>query len=372
MSKIIVSLTDLRPIYKSLKTEFDEAFEKVSSQGLFRKGPFLEKFEKEFAKFIGVKYCIGVASGTDALTLSLMVLDLKKGDEVIIPANTFVAAAYACLFVGVKPVLVDIDPKTYNMDPSQVEKKITKKTKVIFPTHLYGQSAQMDQIMKIAKKYKLKVVEDACQAHGATYHNQKVGSFGDLSTFSFYVSKNLGAFGDGGAVVTNSPKLAKEIFKLREYGGLKAYVYDRIGLNSRLDALQAAILSIKLKHLSAWNNQRKTIADYYTQRLNQELPQIITPYIDPKARHVFHLYIIQTPKRNQLLEFLLKKGIQVGIHYPVPIHLQRSLRNIGFKKGDFPITEMIASRILSLPMYPEITKIQQDLVIDSIKEFFNS
>jgi dTDP-4-amino-4,6-dideoxygalactose transaminase len=332
----------------------------------------LEKFEKQFAEYVGVKYCIGVASGTDALHLSLRALGIGPGDEVLIPANTFVATAYAILYVNAKPVLIDINPNTYNIDVTLIEQKITKKTKAIIPVHLYGQPAEMDTISKMAKKYGLSIIEDACQAHGASYRKKQTGNLGTLGTFSFYVSKNLGAFGDGGAITTNSATLAKKLKRLREYGETSRYSYEEVGFNSRLDAVQAAILSVKLKHLDKWNSQRQQIARYYNKRFRAELPSIITPSTENISSHVYHLYVIQTQKRNKLLKYLAEKGIQAAIHYPIPLHLQHSLQSLKYKQGDFPITEKIAGEILSLPMYPQLSKKQQDYIVESVSSFFKS
>lgn len=372
MNEMNIPLVDLKKQYGSLSQEINTSLEALFKSTSFIKGPFLEKFEESFAKYIGTKYCIGVASGTDAIHLSLLALNIKAGDEVILPVNTFIATAYAILYVGAKPVFVDVDPKTFNIDVNSIESKITKNTKAIIPVHLYGQPAQMDKIMLLARKYKLAVVEDACQAHGATYNKKNVGSFGDLAAFSFYPSKNLGAYGDGGVITTNSTQLAKTLKKLREYGGISKYKYDTIGLNSRLDAIQAAILSIKLKHLDEWNNKKQKLAAYYNKRINEEIPFIKTPFINSQSTSVYHLYVIKTPKRNQLAKYLSSHGIQTGIHYPVPLHLQKSLQHLGYKKGDFPVAEALSREILSLPIYPELISTAQEYVVKSIKAFFKS
>lgn len=368
--KIQIPLVDLKTQHTFLSKDINLAFSKLCFSATFIKGPFLEKFEDNFAKFIGVKHCIGVASGTDALHLSLMALGIGKGNEVIIPVNTFVATAYAVLYVGAKPILVDINPKTYNIDVNLIEKNITKKTKAIIPVHLYGQVAEMDKIKKIAKKYKLLVIEDASQAHGASFNKKMAGSFGNLAAFSFYPSKNLGAYGDGGAITTSSIRFAKILRSLRDYGSSTKYLYDRIGYNSRLDSIQAAILQIKLKYLTKWNQKRRKIANYYNRRINAEIPLIKTPVIHKQAIPVFHLYVIQTPKRDKLINYLSSKGIQTGIHYPIPLHLQKSLKKLGYQKGDFPVAEKLSNKILSLPMFPELTFKQQDYVVESIKSFF--
>lgn len=367
-----IPLVDLKKQHDFLHQEIKVSLETIFKSTSFIKGPFLEEFEDNFAKFLGVKHCIGVASGTDALHLSLLALGIREGNEVLLPVNTFIATAYAILYVGAKPVFVDVDPETFNIDVNAIESKITKNTKAIIPVHLYGQPAQMDKIMLLAKKYKLAVVEDACQAHGAVYKGEKIGSFGNLAAFSFYPSKNLGAYGDGGAITTNSSKLYNLIKSLREYGSTSKYTYDRVGINSRLDAIQAAILLIKLKHLDEWNNKKQKLAAYYNKRINKEIPFIKTPFINSQSTSVYHLYVIKTPKRNQLAKYLNSHGIQTGIHYPIPLHLQQSLKFLGYKKGDFSVAEALSREILSLPIYPELTYKEQDYIVKSIKTFFKS
>lgn len=365
----VVPFVDLRIQYKAIKKELDPLLKDIFATGQFVKGAYLEKFEQEFASFIGTKYAIGLASGTDALHLSLLALGIQKGDEVIVPANTFAASAYAVIYTGAKPVFVDCHPKTYNLDVSLIEKVITKKTKAIMPVHLFGQPAEMDAIKKIAHKYKLSVIEDACQSHGALFKKKRTGSLGDISAFSFYPGKNLGAYGDAGAVTTNSGKLADHVKKLREYGGITKYMYDEIGFNSRMDALQAAVVLTKLKYLEKWNEKRNMLAKYYDKRFREDLPFIKTPRILGN-NSVYHLYVIQTQKRNDLMSYLSDEGIQTGIHYPIPLHLQKSLHFLGYKKGDFPVTEQLSSLGLSLPMFPELTTEQQNYVVETIKKFF--
>lgn len=365
-----IPLVDLKTQYQTLKKEVDLSLEKVLLSGSFIKGDFLERFEKDFAKFVGTKHCIGVASGTDALHLSLVALNIGKGDEVILPVNTFVATAYAVAFTGATPVFVDIDPITSNIDVRLIEEKITKKTKAVIPVHLYGQPAEMDKLLAIAKKHRLFVLEDAAQAHGATYKKKAVGNFGKLAAFSFYPGKNLGAYGDGGAITTNSSKLNKILRQLREYGAKTKYEHQRVGYNSRLDAMQAAILQIKLRYLPRWNEKRRKAALYYDKHL-KKMPFIKTPVIDKSAASVYHLYVIRTPKRDKLIKHLTMDDIQTGIHYPKPLHLQKSLKYLGYKKGDFPVAEKISRQILSLPIYPELILTQQDYIVESIKKFFD-
>lgn len=364
-----IPLVDLKKQYNYIKKDFDISLDYILKTGSFIKGPVLNEFEYDFAKFIGAKYCIGVASGTDALHLSLMSLGIGQGDEVILPVNTFVATAYAVLYTGAKPVFVDVDIKTYNIDTRSIESKISKKTKVIIPVHLYGQPANMKDILNLSKKYKLFVVEDACQAHGATYAGKKVGIFGDLTAFSFYPSKNLGGFGDGGAITTNSLKLANRIKSLREYGSTSKYTYDKVGINSRLDSIQAAILKIKLQSLQKWNSKKVKLAEYYNEKL-KKIPSVITPFTNNELTHVYHLYVIRTKKREALSKYLSLQGIQTGIHYPIPLHLQKSLSFLGYSKGSFPIAESLSEEILSLPVFPELSLKEQNYIIDNIYNFF--
>jgi len=365
-----IPFVDLKSQYKTIQKEIDEVMLKVASSGNFIKGPFLEDFETKFAEFSGNKYAVGTASGTEALHLSLLALGMGPDNEVIIPANTFIASAYAVMYTGAKPVLVDADLFSYNIDSARIEQSITKKTKAIMVVHLYGQPANMTAIKAIANKYNLKIIEDACQAHGALYKNKKIGSFGDISAFSFYPGKNLGAYGDGGMIVTNSFKYFQKLVRLREYGSSSKYIHENIGYNSRLDALQAAILTIKLKHLSAWNKKRNNLALRYSKLLNKELPFIITPSENSNSYHVYHLYVIRTPKRNKLFKFLLSNNIQTGIHYPIPLPQQKSLAFLGHKKGDFQVSEKLSKEIISLPIYPELTHNAQDYIVEKIRSFY--
>lgn len=365
-----IPLVDLKTQYKYLKKKINKSFNKTCQLSAFIKGPILEEFERDFANFIGTKFCAGVASGTDALYIGLTALGIGKDDEVILPVNTFISTAYSIIYTGAKPVFIDIDPLTQNINVEEIEKRINKRTRAIIPVHLYGQPAEMNKIMQLAKKYNFSILEDCAQAHGATYHKKNVGTFGEIGAFSFYPGKNLGAYGDGGAITTNSSKLIKLIKEIREYGSAKKYYYRRIGINSRLDTLQAAILQIKLKSLDKWNKKRQKAASYYNKIIKGRLPFIKTPVINKHLTSVFHLYVIQAPKRDKLIKYLASKGIECGIHYPVPLHLQKSLNYLGYRKGDFPIAEKLSKEILSLPIYPELTFKQQDFIIGSIKKFF--
>lgn len=366
-----IPLVNLNKQHKPLLKEIYSALKKILTHSSFIKGPYLNKFEENYAKFIGAKYAIGVASGTDALQLGLMALDLQPDDEVIMPVNTFIATAYAAIYLNAKPIFVDIDETTFNIDVNQIEQKITGKTKVIIPVHLYGQSAEMNKILKIARKHNLKVFDDASQAHGAYYKKNRIGSLGNLTAFSLYPSKNLGACGDAGIITTNSSKIAQRLLSLREYGGKSKYFYDEIGLNSRLDSIQASILSIKLKHLSRWNKERQKIAKYYNQELIKlKIPGLLIPHSTSDTPSVYYVYVIRAPYRDKLLKHLNDRGIQSGIHYPIPLHLQQSLNFLQYQKGDFPIAEKTCSEILSLPIFPGLTPKQQKYVVTAIKDFY--
>ena len=372
---------DLKEQYNSIKKEIDTAIKRVLNSGNFIGGREVERLEKEIAKFCGVKYAIGVNSGTDALFLSLKALGIGPGDEVITTPFTFIATAEVIANLRAKPIFVDIDPRTFNINPLKIEKKITKKTKVIIPVHLFGQMADMDEIMRIARKYKVFVVEDAAQAIGAEYGSasspqvkrKKAGSIGDLGCLSFYPSKNLGAYGDGGMVITNNKQLAEKIRPLRNHGSsLKdKYLNIILGTNSRLDTIQAAILRAKLKYLSKWSKGRVEKAAYYSKSL-KGVGDIITPVIKSDRDHIFHQYTIRIKYRDKLRKYLKKKGIPTMVYYPLPLHLQPCLEHLGYKKGDFPEAEKAAREVLSLPIYPELSKNDQNYIIKKIKEFYNS
>ena len=362
---------DLVTQYQLIKPEINKAIQRVLDSSTFIGGKEVEEFEKEVARFCGVKYTIGVNSGTDALFLSLKALDINSGDEVITTPFTFIATAGVIANCGARPVFVDIDPGTFNIDPSKIEKAITKKTKVILPVHLFGQMADMDEIMRIAKKNKLYVVEDAAQAIGAEYKKKKAGTMGDLGCFSFFPSKNLGAYGDGGMIVTNNDKLAERIRLLKNHGSSpkEKYLNLIIGTNSRLDALQAAILRVKLRYLSEWSRERAKKADYYSKNL-KGVGDIIVPKIVSGRTHIFHQYTIKTKFRGELQQFLRERGIPTMVYYPLSLHLQPALSYLKYKKGDFPEAEKIAEEVLSLPIYPEIKREDQNYIIREIKEFY--
>lgn len=365
-----INLVDLKLQYNQIKGEVNSALNRVLASTDFILGEETKNFEKEFARFIGVKYAVGVGSGLSALELGMKALGIGPGDEVITPANSFIASSSAISFTGATPVLVDCSEKDFNIDPIKIEKKITKRTKAIMPVHLYGQSALMDEIRKISQKYKLAIVEDACQSHGATYKNKRVGSFGNFGAFSFYPGKNLGAYGDGGILVTNNKHLAETVSMMRNYGQKKKYYHKFLAWNSRLDNLQAAILRIKLKYLDEWNSKRAKHARTYNDGL-KGLP-ILTPQVNPQTSHVYHLYIIRTKSRDKLAEFLKSQGIATGLHYPTPIHLQKAYSSLGYKKGDFPVAEKLSKEVLSLPMYPELTRKEIEYICSLIRKFFEN
>lgn len=345
-----ISFLNLKRQYKQIKKDIDTAIKHVIDRQYFILGQELDQFEKSFAKYLGVNYVIGVNSGTDGLILALQALGIKKGDEIITAPNSFIATTLAITHLGAKPVFVDIDPNSYQIDVTKIEKAITSRTKAILPVHLYGAACRIDIIRKIALKHRLYVIEDACQAHGASVGKKQVGTFGDVGVFSFYPGKNLGAYGDAGALCTNDKVIFERIKKLRNYGQDKKYYHTNIGLNTRLDEIQAAILHVKLKYLDEWNLNRNKIAQKYKELLQNVKIQ----KIEEGTKSCFHIFAVEVPNRDYIKEKLAEKGIQTLIHYPVPIHLQECYKYLGYKKGDFPVTERVASRILSLPMYSEL------------------
>jgi len=313
-------------------------------------GEEVEKFEEEFSKYIGVKYGIGVNSGSDALFLALKALGISEGDEVITVSHTFISTVDAIVRNGAKPVFVDIDPDTYCIDVTKIEERITDKTRAILPVHIYGHPADMELIIKIARKYNLFIIEDACQSHGAEYKGKKVGSIGDLGCFSFYPVKNLGGYGDGGMITTNNKTLANRLKMARNYGQSQKYYHNFIGVNSRLDEIQAAILRVKLKHLDKWNERRRELAQLYNKLLKDT--DVILPVEKEYAKHVYHLYVIRHKERDKLQKFLMKNGIQTQIHYPIPVHRQKAYNNFLDESIKLPVTEKICSEVLSLPIHP--------------------
>lgn len=362
-----IPLVDLKKQYQPLREEIFAELEKIfDSMHLFL-GENVQAFEREFATCCGVRYAVGVGSGTDALHLALRACGIGPGDEVITVSHTFIATVEAIVLVGAAPVFVDIDPRTYNIDVAQVETKITDKARAILPVHLYGQPADMDPLLDMVRKYSLKVIEDACQAHGAEYKGRRVGSIGNIGCFSFYFSKNLGAYGEAGAVVTNDEEIAERVRILRDHGSKTKYHHVLIGTNARLDEIQAAILRIKLRRLEQWNAQRRAHAAAYNEALKG--CEVITPFESPFAKHVYHLYVIKTDARDELREWLRAQGIATGIHYPIPVHLQKACHEYGDGVGSLPVTEQCAGQVLSLPMYPELEAHQIEYIAESIRSF---
>ncbi|HET6979072.1 MAG TPA: DegT/DnrJ/EryC1/StrS family aminotransferase [Pyrinomonadaceae bacterium] len=361
-----VPFVDLKAQYKSIRDEVRDEVDNVFESTQFILGDAVEKFERDFANFLGVKHVLGVGSGLDALRLALEAAGVSAGDEVIIPANTFIATALAVSGTGAKPVLVDCREDTYQIDPELIEPAITPSTRVIMPVHLYGQAADITAITEIARNHHLEVIEDAAQAHGTRFQGQRCGSFGLAGCFSFYPGKNLGAYGDGGAIATNDDDFAKRVNSLRNYGQKQKYVHVEKGTNSRLDTVQAAILNVKLRRLDDWNAARRAHAAIYSDSLAKDF---IVPALDPRSEHIFHLYVVRTPNREELQQHLNSLGIQTGIHYPIPIHLQEAYRDLGHSKGSFPVTEKLADEIVSLPMFPELTQHQIELVLEALSSF---
>jgi dTDP-4-amino-4,6-dideoxygalactose transaminase len=362
-----VPFVDLAAQYRTISTEINEAVSKVISDTDFILGRAVSLFEEEFASFCEAKWAIGVDSGTSALELALRAYEIGLGDEVITAANSFIASALAISHAGATPVLVDVDPDTYTIDIAAIEKAITTRTKAIIPVHLYGHPADMDPIMQLAERHGLVVIEDACQGHGARYKGKRVGSLGHAAAFSFYPGKNLGGYGDGGMVVTSDQSVAKRLEMLRNYGQKEKYQHMFRGYNRRLDTLQAAILRVKLRHLDEWNEARRQHAKNYRRLLEQT--GMVTPYAVAHAESVWHLYVIRTDQRDALKEHLASRGVTVGIHYPIPIHLQPAYRDLGYRQADFPVTEQYAHQILSLPMYAELTPELISKVADTVGEF---
>jgi len=361
---------DLVRQYRQLKAEIDGAVGEVLETGQFIMGRWVGEIEEGVARVCGVRHAIGVASGTDALKLALWACDLKPGDEVITSPFSFVSVAEVAIVLGAKPVFVDIDKRTFNLDPSLIEDKITDRTRVIVPVHLYGQTADMDPIVEIARARGLKVIEDAAQAIGAKYKDRPVGSLGDMACLSFYPTKNLGCYGDGGMVLTNDDDLGDRLRALRKHGQVGKYSYRFIGFNSRLDSIQAAVLKAKLGHLESWNARRRAIAKKYDEML-KDLP-VEPPYVAAYSQHVYHQYTIKTDKRDDLRSFLTDRGIGTAIHYPLGLHLQDAYRFLGYKEGDLPNCEEASEHVLSLPMFPEMTDEEVGYVANAVEEYFRN
>jgi dTDP-4-amino-4,6-dideoxygalactose transaminase len=361
-----VPFLDLKAHHDSMRGELDTAIREVMDSNAFAGGPFVTKFEQDFATFCGAADAIGVGNGTDALWLSMLALGIGAGDEVITVPMTFMATAEAISYSGAKPVFVDIEARTYTLDPNLLERAIGPRTKAIIPVHLFGQAADMDAILEIARRRGLPVIEDACQAHGAEYKGRKAGSIGTAGCFSFYPGKNLGALGEAGAVVTNNEELRNKIQMLRDHGQSKKYHHALIGWNARMDGIQGAALRVKLKHLDRANQARRANARFYDQHL-AEVEELILPTEAEYARHVYHLYVVRVQDRDRVLQGMAQRGIACGIHYPIPVHLQEAYRFLGHRKGSFPVAERCAEEFLSLPMYPELTTTQLGAVVHELK-----
>jgi dTDP-4-amino-4,6-dideoxygalactose transaminase len=364
-----VPFVDLAAQHGTIQAEVSAAVQRVLSDCNFVLGPQVEEFERDFARFIGCDHAVGVSSGLDALRLALMSVGIGPGDEAILPANTYIATALAVSAVGARPVLVDCDPQTYNIDVGLIEAAVTPRTRAIVPVHLTGQAADMDPILEVASRHGLRVIEDAAQSHGTLYKNRSCGAVGSVGCFSFYPSKNLGAYGDGGMVTTDDPELARRVRRLRNYGQTAKYRHTEKGLNARLDTLQAAILSVKLRHLPRWNKARAAHAERYKDLL-VGVGDLVFQQEARYSTHVYHLFIVETERRDALQERLDAREIQTGIHYPIPIHLQRAYEDLDYKEGNFPETEHLAKRMLSLPMFPELRREQIERVAEEVKDFF--
>lgn len=368
MNKMIVPFADFTPMHDELREKLDQAYNNVMSSNYFIQGKECTAFEEEFAAYCGAKYCVGVANGLDALLLVLKAMEIGVGDEVIVPSNTYIATALAVSYTGAKPVFVEPELETYNIDPTRIEEAINENTKAIMPVHLQGRPADMDPIMEIAKKHNLKVIEDVAQAHGVLYKGKKVGTFGDAAGFSFYPGKNLGALGDGGAVVTNNKELADKVRAIGNYGSDYKYHHIYKGTNSRLDEMQSAFLRVKLTALDKWNTARVEIANKYFEGIKN--PKIVLPLKpDTDFGHIYHVFAVRCKERDVFEKYLTDNGVGTVKHYPIPMHLQECYADLGYKQGDLPLAEEISNTIISLPMYYGMTDKQVQYVIDTINNF---
>jgi dTDP-4-amino-4,6-dideoxygalactose transaminase len=361
-----IPLVDLRAQYQTIKQEIAAAFEAVFENFQLFLGPQAQAFEHDFAAYCGCQYGVGLSNGTDALTLALRACEIGPGDEVITVANTFIATVEAIALVGATPVFVDIDPATYTMDCRQLDSALTSRTRAIIPVHLFGHPVDMQPVLDFARAHGLRMIEDASQAHGATYREKRVGSIGDIGCFSLYYSKNLGAYGEAGICVTNDSKLAENIRLLRDHGSHIRYQHEVLGVNARLDELQAAVLRVKLRYLDKWNALRQAHAQTYTQQLHNVVEAV--PLVQSWGTHVYYVYVVQVRERDHFRKALEQEGIATGIHYPIPIHLQPACTHYGYRRGMLPVTEAVAGRIVTLPMYAELTEEQIQLVINAVKK----
>jgi dTDP-4-amino-4,6-dideoxygalactose transaminase len=363
----MIPFLDLVGQYRQIKEEIDEAIARVLNSGQFVLGSEVAGFEEEFAAYCQAKHAVALNSGTSALHLALLAAGIGPGDDVLTVSHTFVATAAAILYAGARPIFVDVDPVSYTMDPGRIEAALTPRTRAIIPVHLYGQPAELEPILEIARRRQIVLIEDAAQAHGAEYHGRRVGALGDIGCFSFYPGKNLGAYGEGGCVVTNNPAYAKAVRVLRDWGQEVRYRHVRKGYNYRLEAIQGAILRVKLRHLERWTELRRSLATAYDRLLAGA--GVICPRVLPERRHVFHIYAIRCQQRDALQQALRDQNLQTGIHYPIPVHLQPAYADLGYKAGDFPTTEAIAAEELSLPLFPELTEEQVAQVADAVQKF---
>ena len=359
---------DLRAQIQPLRAEIDAAIARTIDHTSFCLGPDVAQFEKDFAKFCGAEHCVAFNSGTSALHVALMLLGVGTGDEVVTTPFTFVATSWAISYVGAKPVYVDVDDTTFNLNPKHIEKAITPRTKAILPVHLYGQPFDVDAIQEICRRHRLPLLEDACQSHGAKWQGKTIGTFGEISCYSFYPGKNLGAFGEGGALVTNNAEFAKRARSLREHGSTVRYYHDEVGFNYRMEGIQGAVLGIKLKHLEKWTRERQRVAKRYAELLTGTPLQL--PCEAAGAESVWHLYVVRHPRRDELKKYLDANGVGCALHYPLPLHLQKCYASLGHKAGDFPVAEKAAAECLSLPIYAELTDAQIQRVAQVVKEFF--
>jgi dTDP-4-amino-4,6-dideoxygalactose transaminase len=366
-----VQFLDLKSHHAPMLEEINGAIREVIESAAFAGGPFVTKFEEDFATFCDSRHAVGVASGTDALWFALLAMGVGSGDEVITVPNSFMATAEAITYCGAKPVFVDVNERTYTMDPARLEEALTPRTKAIIPVHLFGQPADMDPILKFARKHGLFVVEDAAQAHGAVYKGRKVGTLGDAACFSFYPGKNLGAFGEAGAVVTNSDELQQKVRILKDHGQIRKYYHSMVGWNGRMDGIQGAVLQIKLRYLEKGNTLRRSHAARYDAAF-QEVEEIVIPFCPSNLTPVYHIYAIRVQNRDEVMHSLAQNGIGSGVHYPVPIHLQEAYGSLGHGPGSFPIAEKCAAEFVSLPMFPEMTSEQLDYVVQGVKEAVNT
>ena len=362
-----IPFLNLKSSYLELKDEFDEAYFRLMNSGSYILGEEVELFEKEYASFLNTKYCIGVANGLEAISLALIACGIESGDEVIVPSNTYIATWLAVTHIGAIPVAVEPCKDTYNINPLKIEEKISQKTKAIIPVHLYGQPADMSQILEIAKKNNLKIIEDAAQAHGAEIDDIKIGCHGDAVAWSFYPGKNLGAFGDAGAVTTNSEDISGKIKSLRNYGSVKKYINKEKGFNSRLDPLQAAFLRIKLRHLEKWTDRRRTIAKSYLERIDNK--KINLPFVDLRMNPVWHLFVIRSADRQILQDYLKNEGIGTIIHYPIPPYKQDAYKDSKLKSNEYPIANKLADEVLSIPIGPHLSLEEADIVINALNQY---